>query len=618
MPDRLPNVRKRGFNTPLDRKTQKKNSRKLLIRFLRGSKTLFVLSMLASVVSALCDMLSPQIVRLAVDYALGGADASALPGWVSALADRCGGFSWLGGHIWVMAAALLVVALCKAAAQYGFRVAKTAGAERLVKTARDSLFRHIERLPYSWHMKHRTGDIIQRCTSDLDTLKNFISEQLTEMLRILILLGFSVGFMFSMNTKLALITLAPVPIIVAYSVYFHHIIGAAFLNCDENEGILSAMAQENLAGVRVVRAFGREKHERDRFEAQNSHYTALWMKLARPLAAYWSIGDILSGTQILLTVCFGAVFCVRGEMLAGGFIAFLSYCAMMTWPVRMLGRMISEMSKAGVSIDRISYIMEAEEERESEAGKKPDMTGDIEFDHVSFSYDPEQELLQDISFRVKGGTTLGILGGTGSGKSTLILLLGKLYPLEEGGGTIRIGGTDIRDIDTAWLRRNMAMVLQEPFLFSRSIRENIAMAEDGLSEEALRSAAGTACLDETIEGFSAGYDTFVGERGVTLSGGQKQRLAIARALTRNAPIMVFDDSLSAVDTETDARIRAGLSERFRGATVILISHRITTLKNADQILVLDRGRVVERGTHEELRKAGGLYQEICSIQEAAE
>ena len=262
--------------------------------------------------------------------------------------------------------------------------------------------------------------------------------------------------------------------------------------------------------------------------------------------------------------------------------------------------------------------MEAEEERESEAGKKPDMTGDIEFDHVSFSYDPEQELLQDISFRVKGGTTLGILGGTGSGKSTLILLLGKLYPLEEGGGTIRIGGTDIRDIDTAWLRRNMAMVLQEPFLFSRSIRENIAMAEDGLSEKALRSAAGTACLDETIEGFSAGYDTFVGERGVTLSGGQKQRLAIARALTRNAPIMVFDDSLSAVDTETDAHIRAGLSERFRGATVILISHRITTLKNADQILVLDRGRVVERGTHEELRKAGGLYQEICSIQEAAE
>ncbi len=602
----------------MDRKIQRKNSRKLLIRFLRGSKTLFALSMLASVLSALCDMLSPQIIRLAVDYALGGADTSALPGWVAGLADRFGGFRWLGEHIWVMALALLAVALCKAAAQYGFRVAKTAGAERLVKTARDSLFRHIERLPYSWHMKHRTGDIIQRCTSDLDTLKNFISEQLTEMLRILILLGFSVGFMVSMNRKLALIALAPVPIIVAYSVYFHHIIGTAFLKCDENEGILSAMAQENLAGVRVVRAFGREKHERDRFEEQNRYYTALWMKLARPLAAYWSIGDILSGTQILLTVCFGAVFCVRGEMLAGEFIAFLSYCAMMTWPVRMLGRMISEMSKAGVSVDRIAYIMDAEEEAESEAGQKPDMTGDIEFDHVSFSYDPEQELLQDVSFRVEGGSTLGILGATGSGKSTLMLLLGKLYPLEAGGGAIRIGGTDIRDIDTGWLRRNMAMVLQEPFLFSRSIRENIAMAEEGLTEEALRAAAKTACLDDTVESFSAGYDTFVGERGVTLSGGQKQRLAIARALTRNAPIMVFDDSLSAVDTETDARIRAGLSEHFRGATVILISHRITTLKTADQILVLDRGRVVERGTHEQLRQSGGLYQQICSIQEAAE
>ncbi len=593
------------------------SNRALLMRFLKGSKALFVISMLASVVSALCDMLSPQIIRVAVDNALGGAEPTNLPAWTAALAEQCGGFRWLGEHIWLLAAALLVVALIKAGAQYGYRVSNTAASERLVKTARDSLFRHIERLPYAWHMRHRTGDIIQRCTSDLDTLKRFISEQMTEILRVVILLGLSITFMAGMNPRLTLIALAPVPIIIVYSFFFFRTIGAAFLDCDENEGILSAMAQENLAGVRVVRAFGRERHERDRFCAQNRYYTDLWMKLARPMATFWSVGDILSGVQILLTVCFGAVYCIRGEMLAGEYIAFLSYCALMTWPVRMLGRMISEMSKAGVSIDRIAYIMNAEEEQETGAGKKPDLTGDIVFDHVTFSYEPDQELLRDVSFTLQGGTTLGILGGTGSGKSTLMLLLNKLYPLPENGGSIRIGGVDIRDIDTAWLRENVAMVLQEPFLFSRTIRENIAVTEDAPAEDQVRRAARVACLEESVDGFPAGFDTFVGERGVTLSGGQKQRVAIARALMRQAPIMVFDDSLSAVDAETDARIRAGLAKRFQGSTVILISHRITTLKSADRILVLDRGRLTESGTHEELRRAGGLYQRICEIQEEA-
>lgn len=601
----------------MEHNKSKTSNRKLLRRFLQGSKALFLTSMLASVLSALCDMLSPQIVRVAVGNALGGAEPAQLHAWAVSLVNGLGGFRWLGEHIWIMAAALILVALVKAAAQYGYRVSNTAASERLVKTARDELFGHIERLPYSWHMRHRTGDIIQRCTSDLDTLKSFISGQMTEILRVLILLGFSVAFMVGMNPKLALIALIPVPVIVAYSFFYYRTIGAAFLNCDENEGVLSAMAQENLAGVRVVRAFGREKHERERFKKQNHYYTDLWMKLAKPMAAFWSIGDILSGVQILLTVCFGAVFCVRGEMLAGEYIAFLAYCALMTWPVRMLGRMISEMSKAGVSIDRLAYIMDSAEEAEAGEGRKPDLTGDIVFDHVTFAYEPEQELLQDVSFTVKGGTTLGILGGTGSGKSTLMLLLGKLYPIPEGSGSIRIGGVDIRDIDTPWLRQNMAMVLQEPFLFSRTIRENIAMAEDAPDMNRVREAARTACLEESVDSFPAGFDTFVGERGVTLSGGQKQRVAIARALMRNAPIMVFDDSLSAVDTETDAQIRAGLSKRFRGSTVIMISHRITTLKNADQILVLDHGRLAESGTHEELRLAGGLYQRICEIQEEA-
>ena len=587
----------------------------LIRRFLNGSKALFLLSMLASALSALCDMVSPQIVRIALDYALGGADDSVLPFWIRMIALKLGGFRVLGEKIWIFALAVVLVALIKAAAQYVFRVANSAASERLVKTVRDTLFAHIVRLPFSWHMKHKTGDMIQRCTSDLETLKNFISEQMTGILRILILLGFSIGFMFSMNTRLALIALAPVPVIIVYSFYFHRRIGQAFLNCDENEGILSTMAQEKLVGVRVVRAFGRERAERDRVEAQNEYYTGLWMKLARPLAAFWSTGDILSGTQILLTVCFGAVFCIRGEMTAGAYIAFLSYCALMTWPVRMLGRMISEMSKAGVSIDRIAYIMDAEEDKDQGKRLTPALDGDIEFKNVSFAYEPGQQLLHDLSFTIPGGATLGILGGTGSGKSTIVLLLSKLYPLSEDSGSITIGGTELGDIDTAWLRKNMSVVLQEPFLFSRSIRDNIAITSDDADEEQIRAAAQIAALEETVDAFPRGFDTFVGERGLTLSGGQKQRTAIARALIQQAPILIFDDSLSAVDTETDSNIRTALRERFRNATVIIISHRINSLKNADKILVLDKGRTAEFGTHDELSHAGGLYQRICEIQE---
>ena len=591
--------------------------RRLLWRFLKGSRALFLLSMLCAALSALADMLSPQIVCVTVDHVLGGKTDSLNP-LIAALVEKLGGLSYLAEHLWVLAAALLATALAKVLALYGFRVSNTKAAERLTKTMRDTLFLHIEHLPFSWHMKHHTGDIIQRCTSDIDTLKGFISEQMTSIFRIVILLVLSISFMAGMDPLLTLIACLPIPVILIYSLHFHRKIGEAFLQCDENEGKLSSMAQENLTGVRVVRAFGRERMERDRFYAQNEYYTGLWMKLARPMAQYWSTGDVLSGTQILLIVVFGSVFCLQGRMLAGEFIAFLSYAAMLTWPVRMLGRMIAEMSKAGVSIDRIAYIMQAEEETDKGKALRPDMGGDIVFDHVSFAYDEGTEILHDVSFRVKAGTTLGILGGTGSGKSTMMLLLDKLYDLPDNCGTISIGGIDIRDIDTRYLREHIGMVLQEPYLFSRSIAENIGITRERLDMDEVREAAQAACLDETVQGFAKGYDTFVGERGVTLSGGQKQRAAIARMLTQQTPIMIFDDSLSAVDTETDAKIRAALEARFGSASILLISHRITTLSKADQILVLENGRIVEQGSHEELKGAGGIYQRICAIQSGAE
>ena len=585
----------------------------LLWRFLNGSKKFFLASVLAAAVTALADMINPQIIRAAVDCAIGGEEGN-FPAFVMELVSRIGGFSYLGRHLWIMALAIIIVATFQVLSQYAFRVFNTKASETLVKSMRDQLFCHIERLPFAWHMKNRTGDIIQRCTSDIDTTKNFLSEQLTSIFRIIILLALSMTFMFSMHPLLTVIALIPMPVILIYSFRFHKKIHDGFIDCDENEGKLSAMAQENLTGVRVVRAFGRERAEIDKFQKQNDHYTGLWIKMAKVMSKFWSSSDVLSGIQVMLIVVFGAYFCVQGSMLEGEYIAFISYNSMLVWPIRQLGRMISEMSKAGVSIDRVFYIMNSPVEQDDPEATEAPMNGDICFEHVNFSYENAPQMLHDINFTMKAGTTLGILGGTGSGKSTMMLLLDKLYELDPDGGRITIGGTDIRKIKTEHLRRSIGMVLQEPFLFSRTIAENIGIASPRLDMEKIRAAANAAALDETVVSFAQGYETMVGERGVTLSGGQKQRAAIARTLIQDVPILIFDDSLSAVDTETDAKIRQAISQRFGQASVILISHRITTLSSADKILVLDHGRIVEEGTHDELKIGGGIYQKIYETQ----
>ena len=589
----------------------------LLWRFLKGAKRYFLVTILAAGITALADMLQPQIIRAAIDCALGGEEGN-FPDFVTALVDRMGGFSYLGQNLWIMALAVLIVALVQVISQYAFRVYNTKASETLVKTMRDQLFSHIQRLPFSWHMKNRTGDIIQRCTSDIDTTKNFLSEQLTAIFRISLLLILSITFMLSMHPMLTVIAMVPTPVIILYSFHFHKKVHDGFEKCDENEGKLSAMAQENLTGVRVVRAFGQERSEINKFQKQNDYYTSLWEQMGKTLSRFWSISDILSGIQVMLVVIFGAYFCIHGNLRSGEYIAFISYNSMMVWPIRQLGRMISELSKAGVSIDRVAYIMNSPVEQDEPGAVDAPMDGDICFEHVSFGYENSPEILHDIHFTMKSGTTLGILGGTGSGKSTLMLLLDKLYPLEEGHGRITIGGTDIRKIRTAHLRRNIGMVLQEPYLFSRTIGENIGIASPEFDMQAVRDAAQAAALDQAITSFTAGYDTMVGERGVTLSGGQKQRAAIARMLVNDTPIMIFDDSLSAVDTETDAKIRQAIQQRFGKASVILISHRITTLAAADKILVLDGGRIAEEGTHDTLKAAGGIYQKIYEAQSGIE
>ena len=600
--------------TKNQKKAEKRGKLKMTLGFMRGSVGFFVTSIISALLLALLDTLSPKIISVTVDSVLGSEPAE-LPEWALSIINSLGGFEYFRHHLYYVALLLVVLAVFTAVFQYCNRVFNAKGAETLVKNMRDSIFTHIDRLPFSWHMKNQTGDIIQRCTSDVDNVKRFLSDQLTSVFRIIIMLCLSLYFMFSMNVKLALVAVAFMPFIIGYSALFHGKIGKRFEVCDENEGILSAIAQENLTGVRVVRAFGRERYEREKFTKQNEYYTGLWVNLHRTFSIFWSTSDLISGIWVMCIVVVGAVMCVRGDgMTAGKYIAFISYNAMLMWPIRQLGRMISEMSKTGVSLGRIYQIMSAEEEHDKPDAVTPDMHGDIVFDHVSFAYDGCPEILSDINFSVKAGTTLGILGGTGSGKSTLMYLLDRLYDIPDGCGRITVGGVDIANMKADWVRENVGMVLQEPFLFSKSIAENVGITKENIDLPEIREAARIACLDETVTSFSKGYDTFVGERGVTLSGGQKQRAAIARMLTEKTPIMIFDDSLSAVDTETDSKIRHALSENLGGSTVILISHRITTLMQAEKIVVLDKGRVAEEGTHSELISKGGLYKQIYEIQ----
>lgn len=571
---------------------------RITAKFFTGAKKYFVMAVFASFITTILNSLTPQIFRFTIDSVLGS--------------DQ---YPFLSEHLWIMALVVIGVAVMSGIFLYVGRVGTALAGETFAKNMRDALFVHVQKLPMSWHDKNQTGDIIQRCTSDVEVIRNFVVTQLLEVFRTSFLVIVSFAMMMSMNVKLSLIVLAFVPVVVLYSAIFYRLIARRFTDADEAEGELSTVVQENATGVRVVRAFGREKFEMDRFREKNDTFAKLWIKLGTLSGLYWGVGDLITGLQVVTIIVLGAVEAVRGTISVGEFVAFASYNTTLVWPIRGLGRILSDMSKAGVSFERVDYIIRGEEEGYSEQKRKSEqLTEDIQFSHVSFSYEDGQDVLSDVSFEIPAGTTFGILGGTGSGKSTIVQLLTRLYECEENGGTIRIGGRDIREIPLEELRDKVGMVLQEPFLYSRTIKENICASRPDASMEEIRKAAQIACVDDAIMSFPDGYDTLVGERGVTLSGGQRQRVAIARMLLSRAPVMVFDDSLSAVDAKTDYQIRLALKKERGDSTLILISHRITTLMGADQIMVLNHGKIEELGTHEELIEREGIYRKIYEIQ----
>ena len=598
------------------KKQKKENNFPLMAKFLKGNLLFFATALLCSVLSTVCNSLTPQVISVTVDSVLGTEDYT-LPAALQAFTS----LDWLrenpGQTLLLAAGAIIIAALIGGLGNFGTRTATARGSEGFVKGLRDALYSHIQRLPFSWHVGHNTGEIIQRCTSDVEVIRNFFTNQLLEVIRIVFMIVYYMVIMFSMDWRIALISAVFIPVVLLYSGIFYSKISKRFRTADEAEGILSTNVQENLTGVRVVRAFGRERYEVDKFNKKNSRFSELWVELGKLMSVYWALGDLMTGLQIMSVIAVGAAFAANGEISAGTLLAFISYNSSLTWPIRSLGRTLSEMSKSGVSIDRVAYILRAEEEKVLPEAKTPPMDKDIRFNDVTFSYEGLKPVLSHLSFTIPAGKTFAILGGTGSGKSTVAALLDRLYDLGPGEGSITVGGVDIREIRQDYLRKNIGLVLQEPYLFSRSIGENIAITRPGAGLAGIRQATAIACVDDAIDTFSDGYDTVVGERGVTLSGGQKQRVAIARMLMQEAPIMIFDDSLSAVDAETDAKIRAALKERMGSATVILISHRITTLMQADEILVLKDGELSDIGTHHELISRPGIYKDIYDIQMAA-
>ena len=593
--------------------------------FMHGSAWKYLGSIFAVGVTIAVSFLTPLLIAGTVDAitdALSGVPSPELnlPGFVAAWFEARGGAQYLASHVWVMAVILLALSLIGGVFQYLRGRWSAEASETIAEQMRNRLYAHLQNMSYDYHAKAETGDLIQRCTLDVDTVRRFLSGQVIEIFRTIIMIIMALTLMSRIHGKLTLISLALVPPLFLLAFWFFRWVQRLFTAADESEGALSAMLQESLTGVRVVRAFGRQKYESDRFAERNNDVHDKSVKLASILAVYWSGSDLMGMAQTGLTLVCGIWFALRSEISTGDVIIFVSYISMLIWPIRQLGRILSDLGKSAVSLKRLYEILDAPPEQDTPGASDANLYADIEFRHVAFQYDDDHPILKDVSFTVRAGQTVAILGATGSGKSTMMNLLQRLY--EPTGGEILIDGRDIRTIRKTCLRSRIGYVLQEPFLYSRSIRDNIAITQPSIDQSAVDNVACITASEGFIGEFEKGYDTLVGERGVTLSGGQKQRIAIARTLLRDNDVLILDDSLSAVDTETDRSIReALLSMRENGGrtpTTFIISHRITTLADADLILVLEDGRIAQQGTHSQLIETDGLYRRVYRIQAALE
>ncbi len=466
-------------------------------------------------------------------------------------------------------------------------------------------------MPYAKYGDVQTGDIIQRCTSDVSLIETLLSSQLTELYSAITLLGFVGYFMLKMNVTLTIMSAILMPLLAYISYKTLLKIEKSSIILEENEGKLSTCIQENVSGVRVVRSFGMEKFELDKFNLLNEKMKNLSLDLVKIHGNFWALSDAISQGQIAITILLGAYLGYRGDISVGEYVTFVALTTNALQPVKNLARIFSHISRSKIAIERIEEIMDVEQEDFHTWVEKPSLNTDIKIKDLSLTLD-NTTILDNISFDVKKGESVGIIGTTGSGKSTLMLLLLRIHDVES--GKIKFGNTDINLIDKKYLRSKIGIVLQDNFLYAKTIKENLKMANSKVKDDEIFRFSKVASIDDSIREFDEGYETMVGEKGVTLSGGQKQRLTIARTLMKDSDILIFDDSLSAVDTETDRKIRQALNELYSKKTTFIISQRIATIKDCDKILVLEKGRLTQLGSHEELISQDGFYKNVWNIQ----
>jgi ATP-binding cassette subfamily B protein len=492
-------------------------------------------------------------------------------------------------------------------------------AEGVALRLRNYMYDHIQRQPFTYHDGSQTGELIQRSTSDIDAIRRFFADQAIMAGRIILLFVVNFGAIAYLNLRLALYSIVVIPLVLLFSYFFFKRVSTAYEDFQEQEAKLSTTLQENLSGIRVVKAFARQQYEDEKFEKENWIQFLKGRRLLLMHSAYWPVSDILSGFQMLAGFTIGALMAINGTITVGTYLAYAGLVIWLIWPMRNLGRIIVEMSMGLVSLERVLTVLRSEREPLLEGSHHPagDLRGEITFKDLNFAYDENHPVLQDINLHVQPGQVVALMGSTGSGKTSLVNLLARFYDYTS--GSITLDGVELTAYTRAYLRRQIGFVEQEPFLFSRTIRENIAFGVDrAVSDEEIEAAARASAIHEVILGFPEGYNTLVGERGVTLSGGQKQRTVLARTLLKNPRILVLDDATSSVDTETEGDIRDALNSLMKDRTTFIIAHRVQSVMNADQIAVFDKGRIVQLGNHADLLAQPGIYQRIYDVQARVE
>ncbi|MFT5906654.1 MAG: ATP-binding cassette subfamily B protein [Cryomorphaceae bacterium] len=597
-------------------KQPQKTPRALLWYLMGGFRGKYGWAIAALFVFTVINYLTPLIASATIDFALSqqaddGLLTATIIGWM-------GGAEFVRAHLWFPA--VLMVSLTIVAGGFSYLKGRFAAqaSDGIARTLKDRLYDHLQRLPAKYHDRAETGDLIQRCTSDVETLRMALATQVVDISNTVLLLLTALPIMILLDGRMALVSFVLIVPIIFFGYYYIGKVKHLFLGVDEAEGQVTRVVQENLTGLRVVRAFARQDYEISKFAEPNKLYRDRSLRLLRLMSWYWSSSDFIVLFQQGIVLFTGIYLISEGSLTVGTLFAFIMFLNMLLWPVRQMGRTLTDLGKSFVALTRMGEILSEPEESlpPNPVFLKSPVAGKLEVKNLAFGHNEGDETIRAISFTVNPGETLAIVGPSGSGKSVLMHLLLRLYDYNS--GSMKLDGNELTDLDRQWLRSQFSVVMQEPFLYSKTVGENIHLARQQAAETEIRDAARLADIHETIQGFPSGYSTPVGERGVTLSGGQRQRVALARALLQETPILLLDDALSAVDSETESSILKALRDRHGRRTTLVIAHRLSTLAHADHVIVLEDGRISQRGTHRELIAEEGLYSRLWKIQNAEE